>query len=294
LVNSRNNGPADPDLILHSGGQVVSKALTGFLRRAENVSCWRIGTDSSLIDTFKLVTRSIPLPAAAFYRALSEWPGAAISASYRDIWIETAAKVNDLAREIIRDTPFSDLRVMNRIFHLIPAGTNLVLGNSSVIRYSQIFPAYAKVKYFANRGVSGIDGSLSAAAGIATATEDLTLAIAGDLGFLYDSNALWNRKLPSNLRILVINNGGGGIFHILKGPSDQPGFKNYIEANHPVNLENLAGAYGLAYYFADSEPDLDRQWDAFMRDQGRTAVFEVKTDAATSAAAFRQLMRIPR
>jgi 2-succinyl-5-enolpyruvyl-6-hydroxy-3-cyclohexene-1-carboxylate synthase len=294
LVNSRNNGPAYPDLILHSGGQVVSKALTGFLRRAGNVSCWRIGTDRSLIDTFKLATRSIPLPAAAFYRALSECPGNAVSPSYRDIWIETATKVNDLAGEIIRDTPFSDLKVMNRIFQLIPAGTNLVLGNSSIIRYSQIFPAYSKVKYFANRGVSGIDGSLSAAAGIATATEDLTLAIVGDLGFLYDSNAMWNRKLPSNLRIIVINNGGGGIFHILNGPSDQPGFKNYIEANHPVNLKKLAGAYGLAYYFTDSEPELDHQWDAFMRDPGRTAVFEVKTDAATSAAAFRQLMRIPR
>jgi 2-succinyl-5-enolpyruvyl-6-hydroxy-3-cyclohexene-1-carboxylate synthase len=293
LVNSRNNGPACPDLILHSGGQVVSKALTGFLRRAGNASCWRIGTDNSLIDTFKQVTRSIPLPANALYRALSEWSGTKASVSYRDIWLETAAKVNDLARKFIRETSFSDLRAMNRIFQLIPAGTNLVLGNSSIIRYSQIFPVHPQVKYFANRGVSGIDGSLSTAAGIAFAAQDLTLAIAGDLGFLYDSNALWNRKLPSNLRILVINNGGGGIFHILKGPSDQPGFKNYIEANHPVNLEKLAGAYGLDYYFADNEPDLDRHWDAFIQGQGRTIIFEVKTDAAISAAAFRQLMRIP-
>ena len=58
------------------------------------------------------------------------------------------------------------------------------------------------------------------------------------LAFFYDSNALWNRELPANLRILVINNGGGGIFHILKGPSEQPGFKKFIEANHPVNILN--------------------------------------------------------
>ena len=140
------------------------------------------------------------------------------------------------------------------------------MGNSSIIRYAQLSPSNERIKYYANRGVSGIDGSLSTAAGIAHASENLTLAITGDLGFLYDSNAMWNRKLPSNLRILVINNGGGGIFHILKGPSDQPGFKEYIEANHPVNLEKLAGAYGLDYLYAGKEAELDRQWGTFLQE----------------------------
>jgi 2-succinyl-5-enolpyruvyl-6-hydroxy-3-cyclohexene-1-carboxylate synthase len=167
----------------------------------------------------------------------------------------------------------------------------LVPGNSSIIRYVQLFDDGLQRKCFGNRGVSGIDGSLSSAAGIAFVSGKITLAILGDLGFIYDSNGLWNRKLPQNLRILVINNSGGGIFHILKGPSDQPAFKKFIEANHAVDLQKLSAAYGLDYYYADDENSLGTQWDTFLTDSGRAAVFEVKTDPVLSASTFRELMQ---
>ena len=150
--------------------------------------------------------------------------------------------------------PFSDSAAFGHLISSIPDDTLVVLGNSSVIRYSQLFSANPSAHYYSNRGVSGIDGSLSTASGIAFASSKLTLAILGDLGFLYDSNALWNRELPENLRILVINNQGGGIFHILKGPSEHPGFKKFIEAHHPVNIHKLAEAYGLKYFFAENDP----------------------------------------
>jgi len=290
LSISRDHSPDYPDLILHSGGQVVSKALTGYLRRAGSVSCWRIGADNALIDTFKLVTRYIPVPAIAVYSALSALDRPESEFSYRDRWLDTAGTADRMAMGIIRGSPFSDLTVISRIMQLIPPGINLVLGNSSIIRYAQLFPANSKVKYYANRGVSGIDGSLSTAAGIASSTKDLTLALAGDLGFLYDSNALWNRRLPSSLRIIVINNGGGGIFHILKGPSDQPGFKEYVEANHPVDLRHLAAAYGLDYYSCTALTDIDHKWEVFMRTSDKATILEIKTDAVTSATVFRHLM----
>jgi len=258
------------------------------------VPCWRIGIDNTLIDTFKLLTRYIQLPAENVYRAFSDLGGMTVLSSFRESWLHTAENVSHMAQAIIRDTPFTDLRVMDLILRLLPRDTALVLGNSSVIRYAQIFPSSDQVQYYANRGVSGIDGTLSTAAGIAQVSEKLTMVLTGDLGFIYDSNALWNRRLPSNLRILVINNGGGGIFHILKGPSDQPGFKDYVEANHPVDIGKLAGAYGLDHYYAEEGSGLENQWENFIRGTGKAAVFEVKTDAVTSAAAFRRLMQIPR
>ena len=120
----------------------------------------------------------------------------------------------------------------------------------------------------------------------------LTLAITGDLGLVYDSNAFWNSELPVNLRVLVINNHGGGIFHILKGPSDQPGFKKLIEANHPVNIHKLAEAYGLRYCFADNASSLAGCWTDFISFRNMPAIFEVSTDASVSASAFRKLMSI--
>jgi 2-succinyl-5-enolpyruvyl-6-hydroxy-3-cyclohexene-1-carboxylate synthase len=292
LVLSKNRGstPAYPQLLIHSGGQIVSKALTGYLRRASGVNGWRIGTSNAIIDTFKLISRHIPYPSAAVYRALLNIGGPAEGEDYAGNWLSLTRDAIQSAEEAIRISPFCDLQLFKFVSDAIPAGTNVVLGNSSIIRYSQLFPAHHDLRYYSNRGVSGIDGCLSTAAGIAFASKQTTIAILGDLGFLYDSNALWNRKLPSNLKILLINNSGGGIFHILKGPTDHPGFTSFIEAHHPVNIHKLAEAFGLEYISADDEAGLRSSWNIFMKDSGRATLFEVKTNAAVSASAFRKLM----
>lgn len=291
LSRNRKTSPEYPDLILHSGGQVVSKALTGYLRRAVNVKCWRIGNDHTIIDTFKLATRCIPFSAYAVYKALAVEKITPVESSYRDSWLKMGQSTGSQALQIIRNLPFSDLKVFNHICMSLRPEMILVPGNSSIIRYVQIFDDGLQRECFGNRGVSGIDGSLSSAAGIAFVSGKITLAILGDLGFIYDSNGLWNREFPSNLRILVINNGGGGIFHILKGPSQQPAFKKFIEANHTVDLHKLSAAYGLNYFYAGDENSLVTQWDTFLTDSGRAAVFEVKTDPVLSAFLFRELMQ---
>lgn len=291
LSRNRKTSPDYPDLILHSGGQVVSKALTGYLRRAVNVKCWRIGNDHTLIDTFKLATSRIQFPAYAVYKSLAEENIAQAGNSYRDSWLKISRATGDQALQIISDLPFCDLKVFSQVCSSLQPGIILVPGNSSVIRYVQLFDDRRERECYGNRGVSGIDGSLSSAAGIAFVSGKITLVILGDLGFIYDSNGLWNRELPSNLRILVVNNGGGGIFHILKGPSDQPFFKKFIEANHTADLQKLSTAYGLDYFYAEDEKSLGVQWDAFLSDRGRAAVFEVKTDPVLSASAFREFMQ---
>jgi 2-succinyl-5-enolpyruvyl-6-hydroxy-3-cyclohexene-1-carboxylate synthase len=293
LVLSRNRkaSPEYPDLILHSGGHVVSKALAGYLRNAVNMKCWRIGNDHTIIDTFKMATRRIPFPAYTVYKSLAVEKIAPVEYSYRDSWLKTGQATSIQLLQIIRDLPFSDLKVFNHVCRSLHPEIITVPGNSSIIRYVQLFDDGIQRECFGNRGVSGIDGSLSSAAGIAFASGKITLAILGDLGFIYDSNGLWNRELPANLRILVINNGGGGIFHILKGPSDQPAFKKFIEANHAVDLQKLSAAYGLAYFYADNENSLGAQWDSFLSDRGRASVFEVKTDSVLSASTFRELMQ---
>jgi 2-succinyl-5-enolpyruvyl-6-hydroxy-3-cyclohexene-1-carboxylate synthase len=291
LSRNRKSSPEYPDLILHSGGQVVSKALTGYLRRAVQVKCWRIGNDQTIIDTFKLATRRIPYPAYAVYKALTGEKTDPVGSAYRDSWLKMAQSTSKEALQGIRNIPFSDLKVFSHVCTSLPPEIILVPGNSSIIRYVQLFDDGLQRQCFGNRGVSGIDGSLSSAAGIAFVSHKITLSILGDLGFIYDSNGLWNRELPPNLRILVINNNGGGIFHILKGPSEQPAFKKFIEANHTVDLQKLSTAYGLGYFYADDENSLAAQWDAFLTDSGRAAVFEVKTDSVRSASTFRELMQ---
>ncbi len=291
LSRNRKSGPEHPDLILHSGGQVVSKALTGYLRRISDVKCWRIGQDHTTIDTFKLVTRRIPLPANVVYKALAAEKVLPSDSDYRDSWLNLAETTAARSLQIIQHLPFCDLKVFSRICKSLPPEIILVPGNSSVIRYIQLFNDGFQRECYGNRGVSGIDGSLSSAAGIAHISGKLTLAIVGDLSFIYDSNGLWNRELPPNLRIIVINNSGGGIFHILKGPSDQPAFKKFIEASPAVDIHKLSTAYDLDYFYSEDESSLVEQWDSFLEDTGKAAVFEVKTDPVLSASAFRDLMQ---
>jgi 2-succinyl-5-enolpyruvyl-6-hydroxy-3-cyclohexene-1-carboxylate synthase len=291
LSKHREHSPPAPDLVLHSGGQVVSKALAGYLRRITGAKCWRIGQGYPLIDTFRMATCSIPHPPNEVYRALLKHRSSEES-SYRDIWHHAASKAQASLQKDMRYAPFSDLYVFKRIMPLIPAGMQVFLGNSSIIRYAQLFPVLQSMSFFANRGVSGIDGCLSSAAGIAYASGKNTLVFTGDLGFLYDSNALWNRDLPSHLKIILINNGGGGMFHILKGPSEQPGFKKFVEAHHPVDIQSLVKAFGLQYYSADDEESLDLQWPKFIREETCASVLEIKTNPLVSAEVFRALLSI--
>jgi 2-succinyl-5-enolpyruvyl-6-hydroxy-3-cyclohexene-1-carboxylate synthase len=287
---NRSACPANPDLILHSGGQVVSAALGNYLRALPVTKCWRIGNDSRIIDTFKQATHIIPLESKVVYRTLLETPSIGMKSDYAEQWMLAAAKANIMLDEKVGQMPFSDIRVFKRITSLIPEETLVMIGNSSVIRYTQFFALQRHHRYYANRGVSGIDGCISTAAGIAYLSKNLTLAITGDQGFLYDSNALWNRELPANLRIVVLNNGGGGIFHMLKGPSEMKGFKKYMEADHPVKMGDLAAGYHADYFYAQNETDIEKQWERFIHGKKRPAIFEIKTDAAISASSFRQIM----
>src|SRR5690606_26122554 len=95
-------------------------------------------------------------------------------------------------REYLKLAPFSDLKAMEAILNQIPKNINLQISNSASIRYAQLFKIHPSVAVFCNRGTSGIDGSTSTAIGAALASDKPTILITGDIGFLYDSNALWN------------------------------------------------------------------------------------------------------
>ena len=149
-------------------------------------------------------------------------------------------------------------------------------GNSSVIRYLSYFNQKNR-KYYSNRGVSGIDGCLSTAAGLASKVDETVYAIVGDLTFGYDSNALWNRALPKNLKIILINNEGGGIFHLLKGPSETDDFVPFVNAYHPIAYKKLAEAFGLKYNLCSTEKELQVSLKNIVLQNNGVEVLEIRT-----------------
>ncbi len=290
LSNQIGNDVEPPELVIYSGGQVVSKKLKSYLRNISNIKNWRIGCDIPIIDTFQHTTHTFSFPAEIVYEALSKLDFKEKDTGFSKTWMDRNSKSLKRRDKILSGTPFSDTKVFENIMNALPKNSVIELGNSSVIRYSQFFDVNQTNIYFSNRGVSGIDGCLSAAAGTAMVSERLTIAIVGDLSFIYDSNALWNRKLPNNLRIIVIDNQGGGMFHLIDGPSTKPEFKHYIEAYHPVNIGKFAEAFGLDYLYADNENNLKKELPFIFAEHSKAIILEVRTDAIVNTKAYHQMM----
>jgi 2-succinyl-5-enolpyruvyl-6-hydroxy-3-cyclohexene-1-carboxylate synthase len=274
-VEQANLEDFQPDLLVSFGGPVVSKRLKQWLQKQTNLVHWRIAEQEDEIDTYQNRKAHIAGNPAII---LSEFAqvGKSSESQFLENWQRAMHQSFAADAPFFSAAPFCDTSVFHFILNNIPTETTLHLGNSSPVRYAQMYTCQKAKAVYSNRGVSGIDGSLSTASGIATFTKGLHLVLLGDLSFVYDSNALWNRNLSENLRIMVINNGGGGIFRLLPGPSEQVCFEDFMEASHPVQIEKLAQAFGVNYFLADNQQELELQYSKFIEQQG-PSLFEIKT-----------------
>jgi 2-succinyl-5-enolpyruvyl-6-hydroxy-3-cyclohexene-1-carboxylate synthase len=143
-----------------------------------------------------------------------------------------------------------------------------------------LFEPISSIRYYSNRGTSGIDGSSSTAVGASVGDPShLHTLITGDISFFYDSNAFWNKHLQNNIRIIVINNGGGGIFKIIPGPNSTTQLADYFVAEQKLNAAGICSTFDINYYTAKSLADLDRLMPSFytFQDNDRPALLEVFT-----------------
>lgn len=261
-VESKNDD-FKPGLLLSFGRPVVSKRLKKWLKNQKGIVHFRIAEEGDDIDTYQNLTGFIQGKAAAILEKIIEADTA--SEQYYQIWQKLHHHNQSKHLKTLNQLPWSDIKVFETIISHSPANCILHLGNSSPMRYGQLFDLSKFEQAFANRGVSGIDGCLSTAAGFASQSDKTNLIILGDLSFMYDSNALWNSKLPPNLKIVVINNGGGGIFRMIPGPSKLNAFKEFIETRHVVDIEKMAAAYGVKYFALKTETELTNAFHRFMK-----------------------------
>ncbi len=280
-----------PELLISFGGQLVSKSLKQFLRQNRPSEHWHLSLSNEHFDTYRSLTRLIGQKPASFFSRLAEKSNKKDQA-YLQRWKEKELMVNRKRDDYIRETVFSDLKVFRMIRSVIPENSVVHLGNSSPVRYALTDDAVPGVLYLSNRGTAGIDGPLSTAAGYASASEKLNTVILGDLSFFYDSNALWNNYIGKNLRVIVIHNGGGNIFSMIKGPEHSPAFREHFFTENRVNAEGIAKTFGLNYSRASDEEELKTALADFYRPREQAALLEVFTDAETNSRVFRGLFAI--
>lgn len=280
-----------PDLLITFGGHIVSRKVKAWLQNKKPKAHWHIDSGDFYLDAFSCLSRSIPIKIEDFLNSFIPLIKPA-STGYRQLWSERNATRNHKHSDFLQKCPWSDLKAFEIILEHIPAGTMIQAGNSSPIRYLQLFKMPNDSEYFGNRGVSGIDGCMSTAAGAAWANHALTVLITGDVAFMYDSNALWNQHLTPNLRIIVMNNGGGNIFRIIEGPDTMPELEQFIETPYIPELKHLAHTFGLEYYAATDESGLKECLPSFLDlNMRKPTILEIKTPNKTSAAVLREYFK---
>ena len=278
-----------PETVITIGGQIVSKRIRQFLRKVSPAHHYHISTDRGEWNGFGAKDyHHLVADAKKCLTSLSDIK--VMPSDYSRQWQALNKKAVVLTEQFSKQASFSDWSVFHQLTASFPEKANIHYGNSSPVRYGGFFEHNASLSINSNRGTSGIDGCVSTAAGAVFQSGRLTICIVGDVSFLYDSNALWNHTLSPQLRIIVINNGGGSIFRLIEGPRRVENFEKFFETKHNLSAEFLAQMYQIPYYFCHRAEDMDFVLGQFYRPQkgNRPAILEIKTDGTTSEKVYKQ------
>ena len=275
-----------PDLLITCGGEVVSKRIKERLRTWRPRHHWHVDASGEPRDTYQGLTRTI----AVTPDDLVAWLAGALRpepSGYADAWRTLGSETRERHLRHLAEAPFSDLVVFRELMRHVRAGMDVHLANSTPVRYAQLFDRPEGVRWYANRGTSGIDGCTSTAVGAAFTSGRPTLLVTGDVAFLYDANAFWNGLSGPGLRVVVIDNGGGNIFRYIPGPDSDPELLPYFESPHGRDPLALARLHGLSTYEAYDEVSLRHGLEQLLQPHDGPAVLVVRTDARTSPQVLR-------
>lgn len=286
-----------PDCIVYIGGHTVSKRLRHYMRSLDSRTMFiTVSDDGMLHDVSQHTTLVVKATAGDFMRMICN--GTICPDADMDFVRRWHDMDNMAARRISASCPpYSQMLAIRRLEENIDNSKDIVCyANSLSVRAGMM---YASAYRYCNRGLNGIEGTLSMAAGLAAGAKEegmtagnMTAAqnvycVIGDLSFFYDSNALWIQELAGNMRIMLINNQRGAIFGMLPGLDRSPAHKPLIAAGHNATAEGICSQYGMEYYRATDTPSLEegiRLLTSGVHD--RPVVLEVLTDADTDADAY--------
>ena len=276
-----------PDLIISAGEVSGDYPVFWWLRGLAPV--WRVSPDGEIRAPFGLPEKVFEMTSAFFANHYAKNhtsvdAGKNAESKYAKRWRDADLGVRDR----IKNLPFSNQWIAARLSSLLGAGVTLHLGILNSLRAWNFFPAKSGVHTYSNVGGFGIDGGVSTLIGASLASpEKLHFGVFGDLAFFYDLNALGNRHIGNNLRILLVNNGCGTEFNMYFHPGSQfgPQTNDYIAAGRHFGNKNkvLVGHYvrdlGFEYLQASTKEEFETQLARFLMKEGKKSViFECFTD----------------
>lgn len=245
-----------PDLVLRFGAMPTSKVLGDYLEGLA-AGCLQIAVDRYGVwaDAGHNLSEFVWADPASTCRGVADrlqavaspaaWPGEAWASLWQRAETESWAAI-----ETARAGSFFEGAVLPEVVDLLPAGALLYVASSLPVRHLDQFvpPRPLPLRVFANRGASGIDGTVSSALGAAAASGSPLALVTGDLAFYHDLNGLLAlRRCGVKATIVLINNDGGGIFHRLPVARFDPPFTDLFLTPHGLDFEPAVRMFGAGY-----------------------------------------------
>ena len=277
-----------PDIVISYGGNImqgVKELLRHFAGKFEH---WSIQENGNVVDMYKSLTTIFECPPTYFFQYCNAHvPADALNdLQYHNSLIQCSKQV------VIPSFEYSNIYAIRKVIENIPSGSLLHLSINNSIRIANFFKLQSLVKVYANIGTYGIDGCLSSFLGQASANENLSFLIIGDLSLFYDMNALRLHHIGNNVRILMINNHGGGEFYYNKTwmNNDQ-----HTTARHNTKAKGWVCENDFIYLTATDQASFDEAFKQFMvKESERPIFFEVFTEMKTDADAISDFYELSR
>ena len=282
-----------PDVVLRFGAVPTSKWLNQYLDTAAPSVVIHVRAGGVWADDSHRVSHFIAADESAFIRALLPHLKDRYGA-WKQMFEEAEARVWSAVEAGIANEPYFDGAAVYDAVSLLPEGAALFVGNSLPVRHLDQFgkPGARRIRAFANRGASGIDGNISTALGIGAGRPDTPMAaIVGDITFYHDMNGLLAvRRCGVPITIVLLNNDGGGIFHRLPINRFEPEFTDYFVTPHGLHFAHAAKMYGLDYVQVRDREAFRRAFRESIEARAAT-IIELRTDARADLARRQALMR---
>ena len=283
-----------PDYVIYVGDTLVSKPARRFLRNAKAPSCLITPDAADIHDPLMTLTDIVECDTDsinALLASLCDAPDTDERCRFHDRWQSFldayAAHADAYAPEY---SQMATVKYFEEQLADLDIDICVHYANSSAVRLACI---YAQHYVWCNRGVNGIEGSLSTAAGFSLATHDMTVCVIGDLSFFYDQNALWNSNLRGNLRIILLNNRGGGIFRQLPGLSDSPAADDLVMASHENTAQGICTQNDIGYMSAKNMDEMQIGVVTLLtRESERPMLLEVFTDNNDDVKALEKYFKL--
>lgn len=284
-----------PSLVIYIGEGFNDYTFNNWLSGVNEV--WRVSEDGEMRDRYGHLTHVFEIDEAEFFNRYSVGQGAS---TFYESWLEADREIREKAAVV--SMPFSNPVVARAVLAKFPDDAVLHLGVSSTYQHWNMFLSEGRYPVYANVGCCGIDGCVSAMIGGAlTFPNKLHIGVFGDLTFFYDMNSIGNRHIGKNVRIILINNGVGALFHqpnhVLGQFGDDRkvffGAEGHFGCKSPNLVKHMSEDIGFQYRAIRSEEELSSNIPLlFSKEVDKPVFFECFTDVENEHNAWNERIHL--